>query len=221
MTFRLPNDTQRSFICGMTGSGKTIAAGWQLSLRSFDRMPWTIIDFKHDDLIKRIEGTREIRLSDRLPVHPGLYLLKPRPDEHALLQDWLWKVWRNGKHGLWIDEGYMVGGQGKKSDAYDAILTQGRSKRIPVITLSQRPVWLPRFVISESDFYQVFHLNAKKDRDTVAEFVPERMYEDLPRFWSHWYDVAQRYHTVLKPVPKIEHILQRFHDRMRLRRRVV
>lgn len=221
MKFRLPNDTQRSFVCGMTGSGKTLAAGWQLSLRSFDKMPWTIVDFKHDSLIGKIEFCDEIRLDRKPPTRPGLYVVRPRPDEHEAVQAWLWQVWKAGRHGLWIDEGYMVGGQGKKSEAYDAILTQGRSKRIPVITLSQRPVWLPRFVVSESDFYQVFHLNGKNDRDKVREFVPDKIETDLPRFYSHWYDVAQRFHCVLKPVPKEPLILERFYDRLKPRRRLM
>lgn len=219
--FRLPGDTQRSFICGMTGSGKTLAAGWQLSLRSYDKMPWTIVDFKHDALIGAIEHVKEVRLDKMPPAKPGLYVVRPRPDQHTELQAWLWRVWHQGRHGLWIDEGYMVGGQGRKSDAYDAILTQGRSKRIPVITLSQRPVWLPRFVISESDFYQVFHLNAKRDRETVREFVPDIVEQELPRHWSHWYDVAERFHTVLKPVPDQARILETFHNRLKSRRRVL
>lgn len=202
----------------MTGSGKTLAAAWQLSLRSYDRMPWTIIDFKHDGLIKRIPFLREISVEKTPEKQAGLYVLKPRPDQLDKLQEWLWKVWRQGRHGLWVDEGYMIGGVGKKSDAYDAIITQGRSKRIPVITLTQRPVWLPRFVVSESDFYQVFHLNAKKDRDTVREFLPEKIERHLPAYYSHWYDVAQRYHTILKPVPNEERILQTFHERLKPKR---
>ena len=219
--FRLPDDSQRCFVCGMTGSGKTLAAGWQLSLRSWDRMPWTIVDFKRDGLIARIRGLEEIRLNRAPPKQAGLYVVRPRPDEHEQLQKWLWQLWERGKHGLWIDEGYMVGGQGRKSDAYDAILTQGRSKRIPVITLSQRPVWLPRFVVSESDFYQVFHLNSKTDRDKVREFVPSALDDDMPRYWSEWYDVAQRFHCLLKPVPDEATILQTFADRSRARKRVL
>lgn len=219
MVFRLPDDTQRSFICGMTGSGKTMAAVWQLSLRSYDKMPWTIIDFKYDTTIAKIERAIEIRLDKPPPTKPGLYIVHPRPDQHEELQGWLWKVWEKGRHGLLIDEGYMVGGQGKKSPAYDAILTQGRSKRIPCITLTQRPVWLPRFVISEANFYQVFYLNSDSDLEKVAEFVPKKIKEPLPEYYSYWYDVSKRFLTVVKPVPDESVILQTFDDRLKPVRR--
>lgn len=219
--FRLPNDSQRSFIGGMTGSGKTRAAAWQLSLRSYDRMPWVIVDFKHDDLIARIEHIEEIRFSDRIPKGSGLYVIRPRPDEIDQLQDWMWQVWERGRIGLWIDEGFMISHGRPSAPAYDAILTQGRSKRIPVITLAQRPAWLTRFVLSESDFFQTFHFSVKADRDRVREFTVPEMDRELPRYWSHWYDVARRFYTPVRPVPDDDTILETFHDRLKPTRRFI
>lgn len=219
--FRLPRDGEHAFLCGMTGTGKTRAGVWQLGMRSFDRMPWTILDFKGDDLLKRIEYVRELRLSDRPAKHPGLYIVRPRPDEHDEVVAWMWQLWERGKHGLFIDEGYMAGGQGRANKAYDALLTQGRSKLLPVITLTQRPAWLNRFVISEASFFQVFHLNGKADKERVREFVPAIVEKELPRFHSHWYCVPDRFYTHMLPVPDDAAILQTFHDRLKPRRKLV
>ena len=219
--FKLPTDGQRAFVCGQTGSGKTRAGIWQLSMRSYTRIPWIIFDYKGDDLIARIEHVKEVSILSKPPTHPGLYIVRPLPHQHEEVQAFLWKVWANKNTGLFFDEGYMVSGQGKKCPPLDAILTQGRSLRVPCITLCQRPVWLNRFVISETDVYQVFHLNSEGDREKVGEFIPAECDAELPRFWSHWYDVAQREHTVLQPVPLDAEILSRFHDRLKPRRRLL
>ena len=42
-----------------------------------------------------------------------------------------------------------------------------------MITLSQRPVWLDPFILSEAEYYQVFRLNHKNDRKKVEEFIPD------------------------------------------------
>jgi DNA helicase HerA-like ATPase len=155
---RLPNDTQRIAIVGRTGSGKTYAAAWHLSKRNFDTMPWIIFDFKYDPLLQNL-GAIELPLGT-LPDKPGLYIVHPFPDDKEGIDNYLWQIWKHENIGVFIDEGYMVG----DSSAFRAILTQGRSKRIPMIILSQRPVWLSRFVFSEADFFQVFQLNILNDR---------------------------------------------------------
>lgn len=205
---RLPNNQQRISIIGRTGSGKTQAGVWHLSQQNFDAMPWIVLDFKGDSLIAEIEGMQgvvTISLSDPVPDNPGLYVMHIRPDERDALNDWLWQVWEKGYVGLYVDEGYML----DKSDAFDAILTQGRSKHIPVIILSQRPVWLSRFVFSESNFFQVFHLNDKRDRRSIGEFVPVKLDVRLKEYHSMYYDVDRNKLVQFQPVPSKGDILAR------------
>ena len=98
---------------------------------------------------------------------------------------------------------------GPDNEAFRALLTQGRSKHIPLIVLSQRPVYMDRFVLSESNIYQVFRLNHKKDRETVQAFIPKRKIDlevPLPRFHSVWYDVVEDHAAKLAPVPDIKTI---------------
>lgn len=210
-TFNLPNDTERLAIIGRTGTGKTVAAVWHLSLRDYDLMPWIIFNFKADELLDSIRPVTEIGLADKPPTKPGLYIVRPQPHEQDELDAFLWKVWANGDTGLYFDEGYMVG----NSKAFQAILTQGRSKHIPCIVLTQRPVWISRFVWSESDYYQVFAMTNAQDQKTVREFVPTiPRGKTLPQFHSIYHDVKRNQTVVLQPVPSRDTILRTFRKRL-------
>ena len=205
----LPNDTQRLAIVGRTGSGKTQAAAWHLSNRSYDKMPWIIFDFKYDTLLNEIDGVQELKLG-QIPKKPGLYIVHPMPDQEDEVDDYLIKIWANENIGVYIDEGYMI----KDRRALRSILTQGRSKHIPMIILSQRPVWLSRFVFSEADFYQIFWLNDQRDRKTLAAFVPFDMHEKLENYHSIYYDVGNDKLYRWQPVPDKETILATFDRRL-------
>ena len=209
----LPKDSQRLTIIGRTGSGKTQAALWHLSLRSWDVRPWVIYDYKGDDLIAQIPDTKNLALTEPPPTKPGIYIVRPHPDDSETVQAQLWKIWEQEGIGIYVDEGYMICSPQQPNPPFRSILTQGRSKRIPVIILSQRPVWLDRFVFSETDFYQVFALNAAKDRQTIMSYVPADLDEKLPDYHSYYYDVGANDLKVMKPVPPIEQIVGTFRRR--------
>lgn len=202
---RLPKSSQHLAIVGRNGTGKTQAALWHLSQRPIDKRPYIAIDFKGDEHINAIERARYIGLGDEIPRAPGVYIIQPTPldAKNGAVDDFLWKVYGRGNTGLWIDEGYMLG----DSTAFETLLTQGRSKHIPIITLTQRPVWVSRFVFSESMFYQFFALTDKRDKKTVESFAPVNMDAKLPEFHSWYYDVGNDQLTGLKPVPSEDEIL--------------
>jgi len=224
---RLPDDTQRLSIVGRTGSGKTQAAVWHFSHADWDQKPWVVYDFKRDALLARIgemEGTHHIG-TDEIPERPGIYFVHPHPDDTELVQDQMRGIWERQDTGVLIDEGYMVSSAPNSPSWLRTLLTQGRSLHIPMIILSQRPVWLDRFVFSESDFYQIFQLNHKGDRQKIMEYVPADLSERLPAYHSYYYDVAENETVVMRPVPDEDTILETFRDRLEAmnarRRRVV
>lgn len=208
---RFPNDSERIAIVGRNGSGKTVAAVWHLSQRAFDKMPWIAFNFKGDDLIDSIPGTKELKLTSDPPKAPGIYIVRPMPHETEELDAFLWKVWKNENTGIYFDEGYMVG----NSKAFQALLTQGRSKLCPMIILTQRPVWINRFVWSESDFFQIFSLTNKQDRQTAAEFVPAVNKRQLQPFHSIYHDAKADQSAEMTPVPDRVTILKTFRQRLR------
>jgi DNA helicase HerA-like ATPase len=219
MAFALPTDNQRITIIGSTGSGKTRAGFWNLAYRSYDKMPWIVFDFKGEELFSRLEDmglATEILIKNNPPKKPGVYIIRPllrTEEDRAAINDYLWKIWKNGKTGIFIDEGYMLA----RSLAYRQIQTQGRSLKIPTITLSQRPKWMDIFVFSEADFIQVFRLNFPEDRKTAKTFVNFDLDFRLPDFYSVYYNVSKDKAQILTPVPSDDEILSIFKSRIQPR----
>lgn len=214
--FRLPGPRHRMAIIGRTGSGKTHFASWVLAQANWDKRPWVILDYKRDDILDELP-TEEIRVdARRIPRHPGLYIVHPGPKDDDHVEALLWKIWQRGHTGVYVDEGHILPDQG----GLQAVLTQGRSKFIPTIVLSQRPKWLNRFVFTESEFFTLFHLNDKRDRLTIGELLPEQAKEPRPPRHSWYYDVENNALFRMKPVPNRDAILDIFDRRNPHRRQV-
>lgn len=202
---------------GRTGSGKTQAGVWHLSMRDFDKMPWVALNFKDDELLNSLPGVKEIEIDARIPNDPGVYMAHVAPDEKDIADDFLMRAWQHQNVGLFVDEGYMLtGGSG-----FRRCLTQGRSRHIPMIVLSQRPVWMDRFTWSESDYFQLFKLKLDDDRNTAAQYVGNAAYKKLPDYHSIWHDVAVDRSFLLQPVPDRATLVQTFRDRLGVRRKLI
>lgn len=199
---------------GATGSGKTQAAQWHLSHRSYTEMPWVIYNTKSDASIDAIPYAQEIEI-DQIPRDPGVYVVKPLPHQQEALEAHQWAIWNRGNMGVYIDEGYAMG---PNNGAFRALLTQGRSRRVPMIVLSQRPVWLDRFAFSESEYMQAFRLQHAKDRQTMEQLIPAPL-ERLPVYHSWYYDALGNKVYRMAPVPKIEIIHATFERRLNPERR--
>lgn len=212
MTFRWPARDEHAAIVGRNGTGKTQFGYYVLSKRDLKNTVNIITDYKGEELFANTERIREIGYNE-LPNHPGLYLIKALPTEANEMEKMLWDIWRKENTGLFVDEGYMLPDEG----AFRAILTQGRSKRIPVITLSQRPVEISRFVFSEASHVALFHLNDDRDEKTVRAFTPKGFVEwlpaefetagRLPKFHARWYSIKEDEKFILSPVPEADEII--------------
>jgi hypothetical protein len=206
---RLPQSDDRIAILGKTGSGKTVAGLWHLSKQDIDARVWVIIDFKGDVNINNIDKAQSIDYDTNLSkLKPGLYILRVMPDEEEELDAWFVKVWETENIGVMVDEGFMVG---QRSRGFNMCLIQGRSKHITMIVLSQRPVWMSRYVLSEASFIQAFSLNDRDDTRSVKRFVEDRgnlsVLNRVPRYHSYYYDVSEDDLRVLSPVPPVDDIL--------------
>jgi DNA helicase HerA-like ATPase len=209
MTIKLPSSDNRTAVIGSTGSGKTQFSVWLLSTRDFTRRPWVIFDFKGDALLEDI-GAKEITLHAP-PKEPGLYIVRPLPGDEYLVSNFFYKCWAQENVGIYIDEGYMV----PKNDRwFRACLTQGRSKHIEMIVCSQRPVFLDKFVFTESNFFVIFNMNYAEDRKHVAAYLDNKRPGLLPKYHSLWYNVGDQRSNVLGPVPDAETLIATFQKRL-------
>lgn len=208
MPVKFPGPTDRLAVLGRTGSGKTTKAAWHLSGKNFDVQPWLIVNTKGDPLLNEIasiEGVQEIDVSDT-PGDKGLYIVSPLPHERDDLDAMFYRIWEKQNCGVYIDEGYMI----EKTDGLNALLTQGRSRRIPMIILSQRPAWITKFVFSEADFFSLFQLTRREDRKAATDIVPVSVDYRLAPYCSYWYNVAENTVVQMGPVPDKAVIISTF-----------
>lgn len=216
--FKFPDASNRISIVGATGSGKTRFGIWLFSFAAFKRRPYIVFDFKGDDLIGQIPYAREMDIKDKVPKYPGLYIVRPHPGDEIDVDKFLWKIWEKENTGIFVDEGYMID---KNSTPLNALLTQGRSKKVPMYMLTQRPVACSRFIFSEASYYACFRMQDIRDYKIIEGFTPFDFSAGLPPFHARWYDVSRDWSAVLKPVPKDGEILDRFERELKPKKRAI
>lgn len=215
--FVLPGAADHTVVVGPTGSGKTVAGAWILSKQRFDKRPWVCLDFKDEELWDMVgePAMRPLKLGT-MPGKTGLYRMHVDPGQEDELEAWLWNVWRRGNIGLFADEASLI----KSPRAFKAILRQGRSKRIPTISCTQRPVDVDREVFSESTYKMIFPLHDKRDYQIVKGFVREAPIEKpildqrgrVIKHASYWYDAKQHSLFTLQATPKPEIIASQLRE---------
>lgn len=207
---RGPQSDNRTVILGSTGSGKTFFAVALLSSRPWHIYPAIIFDFKGDELLQSL-GATEISIQDNPPIEPGLYIVRPMPGDDEFVSQFFMKCWSQGHIILYIDEGYMVPLRDKW---FRACLTQGRSKKIEMIILSQRPKWMDTFSFTEASFIALFNINFEDDRKHVKAYLGGTKPGLLPKYHCLWYDVERQNGAIVEPVPERNVLISRFHKRI-------
>jgi hypothetical protein len=198
-------------------------------------MPWVILDYKREGLFLDIDdatsgGLIEISPKSRPPTKPGLYIMRPIPDEDdESVEEFLKKMWSNEHIGLFGDEGFMIP-QGRGQSGLKRILIQGRSKHIPLILLYQRPVDMTRYAPANADFFAYFYFNDLREVGSVANYIKPARKADgtvispqtrLAKYHCLWYDVGENRSAELLPAPSSDEIIQTFVARMGTQKRKV
>jgi hypothetical protein len=208
--FVLPGGEDRTCVIGMTGTGKTVAAGFLLQRQRWNERPWVLIDFKNEILFDQIGSPpiQNLKLG-AMPGKRGLYRMRVRPDQDDELEEWLWKIWHRENVGLFCDEFSLV----PKGSAFKGILRQGRSKRIPVIACTQRPAGCDREIFTESNYLMCFRLKDERDYKTVEGMTgADRISVPLPPYHSYYYNAKENSLLTLPPVPPPDVVAKSFRD---------
>jgi energy-coupling factor transporter ATP-binding protein EcfA2 len=159
-------------IIGDTGSGKSYLESHLLQLRTFV----IVLQSKRDDV--KYRGFREIRSYRQLALTHGRYILAPigKPLLYRQATEFnavIWHCYDTGGWTLAFDELFYATEKLKLGENIDMLLTQGRSKKLTVISGMQRPVGVTRFAISQSKHVFVFRSEGR-DVKTIVEATTPR-----------------------------------------------
>lgn len=210
--FHVPGASHRTVVIGKNGTGKTIFGAYLLSRQRFDKRPWVIFDYKNEELwdIVGDPPIRPLRLGS-MPGKTGLYRMRVNPGEEDDVEEWLWKVWRKGNIGLFCDEVALL----PQKAAFKAILRQGRSMLIPVISCTQRPVDVDREVFTESQYKAIFSLDDERDLKVIKGFTKQAQIDvDPPKHHCYWIDGPENQVIPLKPCPGPDIIARTLRERV-------
>jgi len=182
-----PRGADRGFIAGRSGAGKSflakrLLASYGISESVPKEFRGNLVILDANDTFnypaeERYETVDEFRLNKK--IRAVSYV--PKPDQYAA-EKWneLWRklFYFNGPLMVYADETRaMEGVFGNRSfddgNFFIAYLTRGRAKGKAAILGAQRPVRIPRDIIGQAEWYYVFDLPLKDDRQTMAGTIGE------------------------------------------------
>lgn len=202
----LPSEGEKLLIVGQNGSGKTGFASWVL-----ERMPTSptiIYDTKDEPKFAALKKSRIVTTwdevieaaddgeSDFIVFRPPLADLND-PDQ---LDSYLLAHYEMFPQvPAYIDEAYSFHKNSREGPGLTALFTRGRSRGITTIISSQRPARISRFCITEAQRVAAFRLTDRKDRQRLADVIPNFDRMEAPKPFHFHYFKAGDDHPILYP----------------------
>jgi len=171
---------QLGLIVGQTGSGKT--AGAVSMIEHSPITPKIILDTKGEDKFDRfltgdnleITNIREYRKLkyNKLPEYTILRPNRFELHDSVFLDLYADKTYLFGNRLLFFaDEIYQLHNNGRAGPGLLGILTRGRSKEITFLGGCQRPTWITRFCLTETQKFYIYRLMDSRDRKNLGEVI--------------------------------------------------
>lgn len=208
----IPRRGERALICGKTGSGKTVAmATLAGSLAEEARV--AVIDCKIEPKYRALNRARLVRsptnFFDRESRQekregPDILIWRPPPEvatDPAALDDALMNLYHRHRGAVFLDELYPFHRGTQAGPGLIALLTRGRSRGITTVMGSQRPKWVSRFCMSESEHYWMYRLADRDDRRRMGEVVPNLPDENPPKYHFRYYHQSLEKPLLFRPLP--------------------
>lgn len=162
-----------------TGAGKTTLFAALLARRKFNLFFGTKLD---DTLYHQIQrkGYTRIESIDELRSYDSKILLWPKPGktiaetyykQRLAFKDALNELVKQGGWTIWLDECKYLAEQLKLEKELTFCLEQLRSINGTVVSGAQRPVWMPRSVLSNASHAFIWRTNDKDDARRLADIA--------------------------------------------------
>lgn len=192
--------SEHVFICGGTGSGKSVLADVYTA-----GCPETVvkIDIKDDTYARRRDGEplwRGLTENEDFEVvykldsvykseFNKIIYVPPFEEQTPENYDALCKyVYTEGDMRLWVDELMLFTEGAQRFPPFlKALYVSGRSRRASVTTCTQRPMGIPAFCIANSQHFFVFGMNNDQDRKKMADVTGCRNFLEMPQKYAFWY----------------------------------
>jgi len=166
--------SERVFICGKTGSGKTTLAKYLL----FPAKHLIVIDGKDSQDLREEWNLTDYRKGDLDKIKTGkdfrIRLVNNMEDIITVLN----VAYEYGYCLIYIDEvTATIPPQTKPAPIFNDIWTRGRSRKIGGWSNTQRPTQIPLFFLSEAEHDFVFRMNLENDRKRMADIIGKKVLE--------------------------------------------
>lgn len=193
--------SEHVFICGGTGSGKSVLADVYTA-----GMEETVIkiDIKDDTYARRMNGepiwrglvenedfevVHSLEAVKRSEYKKIIYVPPYTEQEPEFYNELARYVYEEGDTRLWIDE-LMLFADGtftNKIPFFKAILVSGRARRSTLLCCTQRPMGIPAITIANSQHFFVFRMNNEQDRKKLADVTGCKKFLEPPPKYAFWY----------------------------------
>jgi len=196
----LPLSGERVFVTGQTGSGKTAFIVWLLARMT--QSPVMIYDTKEEDkyltLPDSLLVSSQAEADDAFHNAEYDYIIVRPPvaetSEPEVMDAYLLHHYEAYSNCVAVvDEAYQFHRGGRAFPGLIALMTRGRARGLTTIMCTQRPAWISKFLISESQKFYVFYLMLSDDRKRMDDIVPDfSTLPDPPKFGFYFLKAGER-----------------------------
>jgi len=209
----------RGLLIGKTGSGKSQNGLFQL--KNAPVWPAVIFDTKIEDCffslpeegeeLEVAHSVSDLKAIQKRPSKewPDYILVRPSAEEVRAwepLDEYSHFMYNNfGACFIYYDELYNWHDNMRAGSGLMNLLTRGRSRGKTTLMASQRPSWISRFCMTETDKFYIHKLQDQRDRVSLSAVVPgiEKI-PSPPKFHFWHYDTSEDMDApvLYKPVPE-------------------
>jgi len=165
--------TDRGFLVGQTGTGKTTLAQLLLGARNH---PYIVVFDTKGMMRKEDWPGYEIhkRLDAAIRSKQPKLIWQPEPAELRSWETidrgfrWIYERWNTL---LYVDEALDVTLRQEIPFGFHAVLTRGRQRIISTLVATQRPTGIPQSIISEAQHRYIFYLQLEQDRKRMESLT--------------------------------------------------